>query len=62
MDNLTERDRDIFEAGYAACWAEMFAKSDEKPAFILSDAVFDRAWGIYLETRSDDTLPIAKDV
>jgi hypothetical protein len=50
--------RDLFDAGFAACWATMFVASNEKPAFTLTDDVFDRAWEIYLSTRE---APPVKD-
>lgn len=50
--------RDLFDAGFAACWSEMFVVSKEKPAFALNDSVFDRAWEIYLATRGTHPAPV----
>lgn len=40
--------RDAFDHGYAACWAEMFVQSGEKPVFDLTDDIVDRGWDICL--------------
>lgn len=49
--SASQQQRDLFDAGFAACWSEMFVANKEKPAFQLTDNVFDRAWEIYLATR-----------
>lgn len=60
---MTDTGQDMFEAGYSACWAEMFVQSGEKPPFALSDDVFDKAWDIYLATHpaSADTGQAVRD-
>jgi hypothetical protein len=47
--------RDLFDAGFAACWAWMMCSSDFKPPIdTLSDDVFDHSWEIYLATREPE--------
>jgi hypothetical protein len=59
-DQLTgDAAQDVFEAGFSACWAEVFARAGQVAPFPLDNATFERAWRIYLATR--EVAPAAND-
>lgn len=37
-----------FDAGFAACWAEMFVQSNQNPLFDFTTRIMDRGWFIHL--------------
>lgn len=47
--------REMFDAGFMACWAEASVKNGQFTAlFPLSDSTLDRAWEIHLATREPE--------